>query len=123
MDSSAEEEPPKCGNFSLPTSQDPGRLASFGQNVVDKGDVTLFLFVDGYYGKHGYLNDIYPVILWGIRDDLSLFLNFPISPGYKEFHNHSAGLEDFSAQLEWAFYNKSTACYTLQATFVGNFLI
>lgn len=114
------EEPPKCGNFSLPTSQQPSALVSFGQNIVDQGVVCLFWYIDGYYGKHGYLNDIFPGILWGIRDDLSLFINFPFSPGNKEFHHHSAGLEDFSAQLEWAFYSKSTCCSFTQATLVAN---
>ncbi len=71
------EEPPKCGNFSLPVSQQPGPLVSFGENIINKGDLQLFLLADGFYGKTSYLNDIYPGILWGIRDNLSLFLNFP----------------------------------------------
>ncbi|MBS0629389.1 MAG: hypothetical protein JSS30_04090 [Verrucomicrobia bacterium] len=114
------EEPPECGNFSLPTSQCPGPLVSFGQNVVDKGDVSLYLFANGFYGKHNYLNDIYPGIVWGIRDDLSLFLNFPFSPGNKDHDDRSKGLEDFSAELEWAFYSTSNAVSYTQATLVGN---
>lgn len=114
------DEPPKEGNFSLKTSQEPGPLVSFGENIVDKGDVTLFLFADAILAKRGYLTDVVPSILWGIRDNLTLFLNFPFSPGNREFENHSSGLEDFFAQLEWAYYTKSTKCSSTQATLVGN---
>jgi hypothetical protein len=116
----AEEDPIKEGNFSLPTSQEPGPLVSFGENIVDKGDVQLFLFADAIIAKHGYTTEVIPSLLWGIRDNLSLFLNFPFSPGNKEFENRSSGLEDFSVQVEWAYYNKSTKRSFTQATLVAN---
>lgn len=116
---SKKEEPPKLGNFSLPTSQEPGPLVSFGENIIDKGNVQLFLFADGFYGKNSYLNDIVPEIVWGIRDNLSLLIDFPFSPGNKEDRYHSSGLEDFTAQMEWAYYHTSTAISYTQATIVG----
>lgn len=115
-----EDEPPKEGNFSLKTSQAPGPLVSLGQNVVDKGDLLIFLFADAVVGKRGYTSEVIPNILWGITDKLSLFLGIPISPSNKEFENHSEGFGDFFAQLEWAFYNKSSSRSYTQATLVGN---
>jgi len=46
----------KEGNFALPTSQQPSPLFSFGQNILDKGDIQALaqkqtntnLFVNGW---------------------------------------------------------------------------
>jgi hypothetical protein len=115
-----EDKPLKEGNFSLKTSQQPGPLVSFGENIVNKGDVALFLFADAIVGKRDYTTEVIPSILWGLRDNLSLFVGIPIAPRNKEFENHSEGLGDFFSQLEWAYYNKSTKHSFTQATLVGN---
>ena len=99
--------PLEVGNFSLPTSQQPGPLVCFGENIIDKGQIQLFLFGDAFIGKNSYLTDAIPSILYGIRDDLSLFFNVPFSPRNKDKGYHSSGIEDIFVQLEYAFYNKS----------------
>ncbi|MBS3904365.1 MAG: hypothetical protein KGZ39_03460 [Simkania sp.] len=111
---------PVVGNFSLSASQQPGPLVSFGENIIDKGQTQLFVFADAFMGKNNYFTDVIPSILYGIRNDLSLFLNVPFSPGNKDGSTHSSGLEDVFAQLEYAFYNKDHSHAVDQATLVAN---
>jgi hypothetical protein len=115
-----DEEPLKLGNLSLLTSQQPGPLVGFGGNVIDKGQVQLFLFADEYRRKRGYFIDVIPSVLYGITDSLSIFFNVPIAPRYKEKQNHSSGFADIFAQLEYVFYTASDRCSTDQATIVIN---
>lgn len=114
------EQPLVLGNFSLPTSQQPGPLVSFGENIIDKGQVQLFVFADAMIGNSSYLTDVIPGILYGIRNDLSFFFNVPFSPGDKSGDSHSSGLEDIFAQLEYAYYTKKSSHTIDQATLVAN---
>lgn len=110
----------QLGNFSLPISQQPGPLVGFGENIVKQGQAQLFVFADAFLGKNSYLTDVIPSLLYGIRDDLSLFLNVPASPGNKSRNQRSSGLEDLFAQGEYAFYTKVGSQTTDQATVVAN---
>jgi hypothetical protein len=114
------EEPPKIGNFVLPTSQQPGPLVSFGERIVDKNQTHLILFADDFRGHKKHAVDIIPSLLYGITDDTSVFFNVPIAASYKDNKNHSSGLEDIFMQLEYAFYGNKTSQYVDQATVVGN---
>lgn len=113
-------EPPPLGNLSLPPSQQPGALFSFGGNIIDKGEVQLFLFTDEFVGTHRLLFEGFPGAIYGITDDLSLLLTVPFAPTIREKHHKSRGLLDCAAQLEYAFYNHSTIHYVDQATVVAN---
>ena len=118
-----EEKPPKIGNYSLPTSQQPAALFGFGGNIIDKGEVQLYLFADDFVGKKKITIDIIPSVLFGITDNWSVFFNAPFTPLLRDGPNKSSGLEDFFIQLEYAFYNKSTATYVDQATLVTNITV
>jgi len=115
-----EEEPPKIGNFALPTSQQPYGLFAFGGNLIDKSEVQLFFFADDFKGKDKVIIDLIPSILFGITDECSIFFNFPFTPELRDGNRKSSGLEDFFIQLEYAFYNKKTSSYVDQSTLVGN---
>lgn len=114
------EEPPKIGNFSLRASQQPGPLVSFGDNIIDKGEIQVFLFADALLGKKIYMTDIFPSFLYGVTESLSVSLNVPFSPGNQDRNHRSSGLEDAFVQLEYQFYSKSTVAYVDQATVVGS---
>lgn len=114
------EEPPKIGNFALPTSQQPGPLLSLGQNIIDKNQTLLFLFADDFAGVKKHAVDVVPSILYGVTDDFSVFFNVPIAASYKENKNHSSGLEDIFLQLEYAFYTNKTSHFVDEATLVAN---
>jgi hypothetical protein len=115
--------PLKKGNLSLPISQQPGPLVGFGENIVDKGQKQLFLMGQQYTGHHQYLTSLIPGFVYGIKESLSLFLNFPVSPGNKSQGNHSSGMQDIFIQLESVFIDKNRKYSTDQATVVGNFTI
>lgn len=112
--------PPPIGNFALPTSQQPGPLVGFGENIIDKNQVQLFVFADAFIGKNSYATDAIPSLLWGIRDDLSFFFNVPFALRDKDRGNHSSGIEDIFAQLEYAFLIKKHSHSVDQATLVAN---
>ncbi len=118
-----EEEPPKIGNFSLPTSQQPAALFGFGGNIIDQGEVQLYFFADYFYGRKKIVSDAIPSVLFGITKELSIFFNFPVTPIMKDGRHTSSGFEDCFVQLEYAFYNKSTSAYVDQATVVANITV
>lgn len=113
-------EPPKIGNFSLGTSQQPGPLVSIGQNIIDKDQLQFFLFADDFIGIKKYNVDLVPSLLYGITDNFSVYFNYPIALSYKEGDYHSSGPEDMFVQFEYAFYNASNADYSDQATVLAN---
>lgn len=115
-----EQMPRDLGNLSLPTSQQPGPLLAFGENILDQNQVQLFLFANAFLGNHSSSTDISPGVVWGVANDLTLFVNVPFSPSDKDRHHHSSGLEDFFAQLEYVFYNGQQPDATNQATVVAN---
>ncbi len=110
----------EIGNFALPGSQRMGPLLGFGQNIVDKGIVFGILEGDFTLGKkHKNFSTIIPYVIYGIRDDLSLTVEFPVAAQYKENGHSSAGISDIFAQLEYAFYHKSKERSAAYATLVG----
>lgn len=114
-------EPPKVGNFSLPTSQQPAGLFAFGGNIIEKDEVQIFLFYDDFIGKRKRTVDVIPSLLLGLSNNLSLFFTYAFTPLLKDGSQKSRGLEDYFIQLEYAFYNQSTAYYSDQATLLANF--
>lgn len=114
------EEPPKIGNFSLPSSQQPSALFGFGGNIIDKGEAQLFFFADDFVGKQRTLCDLIPGVLYGVTDEWSIFFNTPFTPIIQDGHRISRGLEDFFIQVEYAFYSQKFLTHTRQATVVFN---
>lgn len=112
--------PVKIGNLALPSSQQPSPLVGFGENVVDKDVVQLFLFADHYQRENGHFTDVIPSILWGVNDQFSIYLNIPLAPTYKDRKNRASGFEDLFVQFEYAFYNKVHRYSVDQATIVFN---
>ena len=82
-------EPLEIGNFALAISQQPGPLVSFGENIVDKGQTQLFVFADDFYSKKKCTTDVIPSLLYGITDNLSIFLNAPFTPLMKDTSSDS----------------------------------
>ena len=113
----------KEGNLLLLPSQQPGPLISFGQNVVQKESCQLFTFANYARGHHQKFVGIIPGILYGINDDLSIFLNFPVVAYNKINNHHAAGISDIFAQLEYAVYNKDSVTSVDQITLVGNLTV
>lgn len=112
--------PDKIGNFLLPTSQMPGPLFGFGQNVVDQDDFQLFFNILQSGSKKINYTTLIPGLLYGIRDDLSLFMGAPIAPLFKIDNQRSHGIQDLFVQLEYTLFTKTRMASATQATLVGN---
>ena len=76
--------PPPIGNFILPSSQIPGPLLSFGQNIIDKNETIIYLSADDFQGADRQSIDAVPSILYGITDRLSIYLVTPVAVNYKQ---------------------------------------
>lgn len=112
--------PPRIGNFSLRPSQQPLGLVAFGGNIIDKDQILWSVFATDYEGKKNREINIDPNVVLGISDVLSLNLNFPFTPESRQGSYRSSGLEDFFAQIEYAFYSYTTSTYEDMATLVAN---
>lgn len=123
--SKSEDTPPslKEGNLLLSASQQPSPLFGFGQNIVDKHDFQLYFYTDYIKQKIKEQLDVMPGFLYGIRDNLSLYCNVPITGNLKTKKNEDAGCETvlpgLSAQIEYAYFSKTFYDYALQATLVS----
>ncbi|MBX9786289.1 MAG: hypothetical protein K2Y08_03015 [Alphaproteobacteria bacterium] len=112
--------PPKIGNYVLSSSQQPGPLISFGQNILDEGKTKIFLFSDVLGGSQMHFIDAVPYGVYGITDDFCALLSIPVAVNYKQNKSHSSGLSDMFLQLEYAFYNQDTSQFGDRATLVAN---
>lgn len=112
-------EPPSIGNFSLPTSQQPGPFISFGQNIINKGQMQWYFTTSRLQGADEHYLYIQPQWLYGLSDDSSLLLTLPVAADYLSNDQHAFGLADASAQLEYAYHNLATSSYSQTATVVG----
>ncbi len=109
--------PVKEGNFALSSSQQPGPLFGFGQNIVDKKNLQAYVYADYIRLKGQNNSNILPGLLYGIRDNLSLFFNIPMTiTSDKTRRSTSSGL---SLQLEYAYFSRTTDHSALQATILA----
>lgn len=111
---------PKIGNFALPTSQQPGPLLSFGENIIDKNVTQFYLFADKFGGVNKHFVDLLPMMVYGISDKMSILVTVPYAVSYREGPVKRSRFEDSYAQLEYAYYSKSTKTYSDQATVLAN---
>ena len=113
---------PSCreGNFSVPASQSQAPLIGFGQNIIDQGQMQLFLFGATHIGNNKHRIDVVPSFLYGITNDLSLFISAPVAVNQRNGSSHSSGVKDVSVQLEYAIIEKPQECAVDQLTIVAN---
>lgn len=108
----------KEGNFALPSSQQMFPLFSFGQNIVNKGDLLACMFISRVKGVQQKANSITPGILYGVTDSFSLFMNAPVATKLQSGTTCSSGIEDIFIQGEYAFHTHTTPTYQNQTTLV-----
>jgi len=111
--------PPPAGLYTPGVGQ-PGALIAFGENILPKGDSKIGLFSGNYEGINSHYSNLTSSFLYGLTDTLSLELIVPFALSFQNNNHHSSGIEDSSAQLEYAVYAKSTLNYQEQATVVMN---
>lgn len=113
----------RLGNLALPTSQQPGPLFSFGQNIVDKNDFLLDDLVLQLRGKSGKnLLYFFNGFLYGVSDSCVLYCALPVNR-FQQNNLSTTGVGDIWIQGEYAFYEANEWTYTNQATIVGSLLL
>lgn len=110
----------KIGNLALPSSQEPGPLIGFGQNMLDQGNLQLFCYVDYLNGYNKNFTTIMPELLYGIRDNFSILIELPIAVSFDLNDETYQGLQDLLVQLEYAVFDQAKNDATNQITLVGN---
>jgi len=113
----------KKGHLALPTSQETSPLYAFGQNIVDKGDLQLFLYSGSLIGNANSFTEVDPSLLYGITNELSLFVELSIAAKFDQCGRSSSGLGDLLAQLEYSLYEKDSMTATNQITLVGGAIL
>jgi hypothetical protein len=108
------------GNFALPASQQPGPLVGFGQNIIDKGDIQLFVYPDQLKGKQKNFIEVAPSLLYAFSDTCSLFIEQSVAAKFKVGPFTSHGLEDLLIQLEGLLYSHETIDKVNALTLVAN---
>ncbi len=98
----------KIGNFALPSSQQPGPLVGFGQNMLDKRDLQFFSYIDYLKGCNKEFVGVTPTLLYGFTSDCSLFLQLPVAAKFQEDGKVFRGVQEALIQLEYSFYNTAT---------------
>lgn len=110
------------GNLALPSSQQPGPLFSFGQNILDKSDLITAQTLIATQGKNQSYTAFTSDLFYGISDSTSVFFRVPVALNFKQNHNQSSGIQDILVQLEHAYYqyeDKEKNC-AFTATIVGD---
>ena len=111
------------GNFALPTSQRLSPLFGQGQNIVDKGDLLLYIDFLNFSGYHLSYRNILFSCLYGLTNTSSLYVFLPINIGSKQEQIKTAGLDDILVQFEYAYYNKEyTDAINSFTAFIGLYL-
>lgn len=113
-------DPLPVGNFSVPTPTQISPLVSFGQLLIGKDALEPEL--GGSYTKahSNFNNNLTPNIIYGILDELSATLFFPITLKAQSERSNSSGFGDLTLQLEYGFFSRSDINYAIQSTIVGN---
>ncbi|ASQ45940.1 hypothetical protein [Legionella clemsonensis] len=115
----AETQPPSQGNFALPSAQQPGPFTSFGQNIIDKNQLQLFVDFDYLKSVDEYSVQVPFNALYGLSDQASFLVTLPWTVNYVDKFYHSSGVGDISFQVEYVLYEKSNASYDDQITLVN----
>lgn len=109
----------KEGNFLLPSSQQPGPLFGFGQNVIDAGALQVLGYVDYRKAHHQEEVNFFPGFLYGVTDSLA-FLALIQSEVYANQDGvHTSRFNQASLQLEYSLYADKRTRRIDELTVVG----
>ena len=110
----------QIGNLALASSQQPGPLIGFGQNILGKKDLQFFCYVSDLVGCHKNFTTIMPAVLYGIQDNLSVLVELPIAAAFEINDQSYQGVQDLLLQFEYAVFDQMKLEVTNQVTLVAN---
>ena len=107
------------GNLAVKTSQQPGPLFSFGQNIVDKGDLQIYTATDHLKGRCRKETTVSPALVYGVTPQFSLFINIPVATKLQLASSRSSGIGDVLVQGEYTIHEKEAPTHENLITIVG----
>ncbi len=119
-DPAQEDQQVKQGNFFLPTAQRLGPLLGVGQFIVDKKDILVLVYADYLKAQLSHSSGISANVIFGIRNDLSIYVSIPAIVDLHSVTGNYAGLADINAQIEYAYWTKQSKTSVNQATILMN---
>lgn len=111
------------GNFALPISQQPISLFGFGQSIVEAHDILVYTSLYYRLGNNKKYIDVFPALVYGVTDRLTVYASVPFVPKYQECNRKSSGIADIFLQAEYLYYTKETDDDALWATVAAALVI
>ncbi len=108
--------PIKIGNFENQGLPFPS--FGFGQFVLAKNQIAPFMTVFSEKGKHQNQTIIYPEVVYGITNSLSVLVSLPIITNINNAIRKTQGVGDLQVEFEYMFYKKATELILNRITFV-----
>lgn len=106
------------GNYALPVSQQPAPFISFGEFVIDKGDLLFYIRGQQTKGRKELYAEVAPSIVYGISDSFSIYIELPIEVKQKYNGAESHGTGDVFVQFEKLVYASETKTAATEMTVV-----
>lgn len=78
-ESGSKDGPPAVGNFSLRTTQQPGPLFGFGQNINSKGDLQLYASPNQIGGHHFSFSELLLFGVYAFTDVFTMLIATPVA--------------------------------------------
>lgn len=110
--------PPNTGNFALAPAQQPIPFFSFGQNIVDKNQLSISYNPSYLYSRTQQIIQGTPSVLYGLTNSASVLITIPYALSYTNGHQNLAGMGDVAVDWEYAFFNHENSYYSEQATVI-----
>lgn len=108
------------GNLAVSTSQQPGPLFSFGQNIIDPGDLQIYAYIDHLKGRNCRKDtDASPALVYGVTENFSLYINIPVATKLQCNTARSSGIGDLLIQGEYVIHEKEAPTHENLITLVA----
>jgi len=113
-------EPLRIGQFALPESQQAVPLVSFGQNILDKGDLLGIVDVAWLKGTQKSFSELIPSFIYGITNEISVLVELPFALKFQSEQAVSRGVKDLLLQVEGVVFAPEKASTIDEITLVAN---
>jgi hypothetical protein len=108
----------KVGNLAVVGTMQPAPFLGFGETIINQYDALFGVYSSILWGKRAHSAVVMPYLIYGFRNDVSLFLAFPTAASLTSDQFKSTGSHDMIFQIEYAFYQKEYYTSTNQFSLV-----
>lgn len=106
------------GNFAHKIT--PATTFGIGQNIFEKNAIVAYVEFDQLSYKDDSFMQLVPSFIYAFSDSLSFYTGLPILLKQKKGEDTQRGIGNLFAELEYAFFNKTTPQAFTRGTILGN---